>query len=206
LTAQFAARGFDTTANISTIVHRAIEDGYEFFGRYIGSPSSWKTMQKPEAEAISAEGGKIISIYETNPTTAGFFTNDEALRDIEAAHNAGQALGQPRLSAFVLTVDFPAVAVNLKSIGNYFSTARTEILSWATPMPYKLVAYGDGTVLAFLLQEGLIEGGYLAGARAWPGSLGFTGATIVQSPPQMLYGLDCDPIAINVEDCGAWSL
>lgn len=200
---------FDTTDDISNIVAQAIKDGYVAFGRYINNFASWKTLQLPEAQKISAEGGKIISIFETTPTTIGYFTSEEARRDIAAVHEASQQLGQPRDSAWYLTVDFPAGVAHLQSIIDYFTLAR-ELIQEMAPgeeMPYKLGAYGDGAILNLLLQKGVVEFTYLAGASSWPGSSTFKSrATLIQSPPEQLYGLSCDPVISYSEDYGGWSL
>src|SRR5690242_5517666 len=71
--------------------------GIQYVGRYLGN--SWKSMDKTEADAIMAAGLQIVSIWETNPTHAAYFTKDQGVLDAKEASSYAKAISQTEGSA-----------------------------------------------------------------------------------------------------------
>lgn len=197
-------RGFDTTSNVSQIARDAYVAGYSFVGRYLAD--NWKGLTRAEAAAIGAAGMDIVSFYETDPTSIGYFDPKRAPEELERCHDLSVARGQPRGSCWYHTVDFDAAGRDTPKICDFFAALRETLkaLTPGEPPSYLLGAYGDGAVLAALIAKGLIDRCCLAGASAWDGSADFARASLVQSPPSRLLGLSVDLLHSPQGNAGGW--
>lgn len=82
------------------------EAGLSFVCRYLCPPGySAKLLTVDEALAISATGLGIVSVWETNPTYAGYFTRDRGVSDAATARQVAQAVGQPNGRPIYYAVD-----------------------------------------------------------------------------------------------------
>ena len=57
--------GIDTATRLTAETARAIKAvGYEFVGRYLVPTTMWKALTKAEAEAVTAAGLRILTVWE----------------------------------------------------------------------------------------------------------------------------------------------
>ncbi|MCQ6280834.1 LysM peptidoglycan-binding domain-containing protein [Bacillus sp. EB600] len=117
--------------------------GIEYVGRYLGD--SWKSITKKEADILVHAGLKIISIWETNPTFAGYFSEDKAIADGKEAIAYAKLIGQPEGSAIYFAVDYDAQPADLPAILSYFLGVRQSL-----GKDYKAGVYGSYAVLDML--------------------------------------------------------
>jgi LysM repeat protein len=117
--------------------------GVDYVGRYLGN--SWKSLSQGEVDALLIAGLKIISIWETNPTFAAYFTKDQGRADANIASAFARSTGQIEGSAIYFAVDFDAQAGDMKGILNYFWGIREEL-----NQSYKTGVYGSYDVLKML--------------------------------------------------------
>ncbi|MEH7418686.1 LysM peptidoglycan-binding domain-containing protein [Neobacillus drentensis] len=120
--------------------------GVQYVARYLGN--SWKSMDKTEADAISEVGLKIVSIWETNPTYAAYFTKDKGILDAKEASTYANAIGQTEGSAIYFAVDYDAQPSDMPVILNYFSGVRDGV-----DKRFKVGVYGSYAVLKTLYRH-----------------------------------------------------
>jgi LysM repeat protein len=118
-------------------------NGIEYVCRYLGN--SWKSMDKTEADEIISAGLNIVSIWETNPTNAAYFTENQGINDGKQASTYAAAIGQPKGSAIYFAVDYDAQPSDMNAILSYFSGVRRGL-----DPSYKVGVYGSYSVLEML--------------------------------------------------------
>lgn len=131
-----------------TAIHQEIAEGLkapgiEYVARYLGD--TWKSINKQEAVVLLENGLKIVSIWETNPTNAGYFTMDQGFADGHDAASFAQSIGQPEGSAIYFAVDYDMQPSDVRAILNYFLAVRRGL-----GKKYKVGVYGSYTVLEIL--------------------------------------------------------
>lgn len=136
--------GVDCVTEIyQTLAEGLKGNGIEYLGRYLGN--SWKSITEKECAAILNAGLKIISIWETNPTFAAYFTKNQGSADAKMATTFAKSIGQREGSAIYFAVDFDAQVGEMKGILNYFAGIREEL-----DQIYKVGVYGSYDVLKIL--------------------------------------------------------
>ncbi|TWE01178.1 LysM repeat protein [Neobacillus bataviensis] len=125
-------------------------NGIQYIARYLGN--SWKSMDKPEADAILDAGLKIVSIWETNPTNAAYFTKDKGISDAKEASSYANTIEQTEGSAIYFAVDYDAQPSDMASILNYFSGVRDGM-----DKSYKVGVYGSYSVLQTLYRSHAVD-------------------------------------------------
>lgn len=139
------ARAVDTTVSLSGAQARALQrQGIAAVGRYLGRKThGWaKAITPAEARAITDAGLKIFSIWESNPTRAGYFTRAQGVSDARQAVEEARWVGQPGGSTIYFTVDYDAAPADLPAISAYLDGVR-EGLAGA----YRLGVYGGLLVI-----------------------------------------------------------
>ncbi|WP_438445920.1 DUF1906 domain-containing protein [Gorillibacterium sp. sgz5001074] len=134
------AKGFDcATPLTAALAGKFAADGMEFVCRYL-VPSGWKKLTREEAEAISAAGLEIGSVWETTADRAlgGYAAGVE---DGQKAVEVAEAVGQPKGSCIYFAVDFDATTAQMPTVLEYIRGA-----SEATPDHFTGV-YGSYTVI-----------------------------------------------------------
>jgi hypothetical protein len=101
--------------------------GYRFAARYLVPPGyAWKRLTSEEAEAITAAGMQIISVFETTANRpAGGAASGHA--DGAAAVREASAIGQTPGTAIYFTVDYDAQPGDYDEIEAYLSAATAQI-------------------------------------------------------------------------------
>ncbi|WP_309479062.1 DUF1906 domain-containing protein [Brevibacillus agri] len=101
--------------------------GMKFVCRYLVPASmAWKRLTRPEAEAITATGMKIVSVFQRGANgAAGGATN--GTRDGKAAYQEAKLIGQPEGTAIYFAVDFDAQPKDYGAIEAYLRAAAKEL-------------------------------------------------------------------------------
>lgn len=145
------AKGFDCATPLTAALAAKFKaDGYEFVCRYL-VPSGWKQLTKAEADAISAAGLQLISVYETTADRAlgGYAAG---LADGAKAVEVAAAVGQPKGSRIYFAVDFDARAGQMQTVIDYIRGC-----SEATP-DYTTGVYGSAAVVQAVMIAGVCSG------------------------------------------------
>ncbi len=190
--------GFDADVDCSDVVAEAKSKGAVFVARYL------KNLTFAEAQAISAAGLKIISIFET--------TAQRALGGIAAGRVDGAKarfmaakLRQPAGSVLCATADFDVIGDQHETVLDYF----TGFKSAAPDM--KLMVYANGAVCQAALAAKIADFTWVCDNR-WIGSQAFIRAgkaTIVQDVGDkrgLDLGIDLDSDVASTEEFGGWSV
>jgi hypothetical protein len=83
--------------------------GVDFVARYYRDPdSSWPPLSPREAQLLSAQGLKIVTVYEYHSPDPAHFTYEGGYSDAVIAYREAQAVGQPASSATYFAADFHA--------------------------------------------------------------------------------------------------
>jgi hypothetical protein len=173
------AKGFDTSTPLSAAkAQQFATDGYDFVIRYLAPESwhSWKALTRAEAEAITAAGMMIVSVWETTAGAAG----EGAAAGREAgifAFQAAKEVGQPEGTKIYFCVDFEPMPHQYAMIADYFRAADAEIPG------YEIDAYGNDKIIEYLQAQGIIRNGFQT--IAWSGGRLAAGISIHQH--------DCGP-------------
>lgn len=192
--------GFDADQDCSSVAADAVAKGVAFVCRY------YKNMSLDEAQALSAAGLKIVSIWETGAERAlagAAAGTDDGTR----ARNAGAALGQPQGAAIYATADFGETQGEDAAVFAYLAAFKEALGGQA-----KLGVYGEGAVCQHALDLGLADYTWLAGGMGMRDSPAFRDsgrATIVQDvgdKQELALGIDIDSDVARDDNYGGWQL
>ncbi|MDP4107597.1 MAG: DUF1906 domain-containing protein [Bacillota bacterium] len=183
-----------------TSIHQEIAEGFkaagiEYVARYLGD--NWKSISKQEADVILDNGLKIVSIWETNPTNARYFTMNKGFADGHDAASFAQAIGQPEGSAIYFAVDYDMQPSDMKDILNYFLAVRRSIGN-----KYKVGVYGSYAVLEILHRSHAAD--FYWQTAAW------SGGNIAEFIDILQYGFNKKIVGIPVDynqvstNAGSW--
>jgi hypothetical protein len=195
------AKGFDCASALTqAVAERFRADGFEFVCRYL-VPTGWKKLTRQEAEAVSAAGLKIVSVYETTASRALGGRSAGQIDGAIAAQTA-YAIGQPAGSRIYFAVDFDAAPGHMDTVIEYICAA-----SEATP-DYRTGVYGSAAVMEAVMAAQACSGFWQT--YAWSKGRRISGIHIYQydNGPQ---GLGKPMHGINVDldeaqgDVGWWS-
>jgi hypothetical protein len=121
----------DCSERITTATVMALKNsGIRAIGRYLGyKTEGWsKSLTLNELKIIQSAGLSVFLIWESNPTTAEYFSYSKGLSDAQSAIEEAVYLGAPSGStAIYFTVDFDAQTNNMAAIIEYFKGIREEL-------------------------------------------------------------------------------
>jgi LysM repeat protein len=148
-----------------TAIHQEVAEGLkaagiEYVARYLGD--TWKSINKQEAVVLLENGIQIVSIWETNPTNARYFTMDKGFADGHDAASFAQSIGQPEGSAIYFAVDYDYEPSDVRAILNYFLAVRRGLGN-----KFKVGVYGSYTVLEILHRSCAVD--FYWQTSAWSG-------------------------------------
>lgn len=195
------AKGFDCAQALTqAVAERFRADGFEFVCRYL-VPTGWKKLTRQEAEAVSAAGLQLVSVYETTASRA-LGGRSAGLIDGAIAAQTARALGQPTGSRIYFAVDFDVAPSQMDTVVDYIRAA-----SEATP-DYKTGVYGSAAVIEAMMSAQACSGFWQT--YAWSKGRRISGIHIYQydNGPS---GLGKPMHGINVDldeaqgDVGWWS-
>ncbi|MCL6597921.1 MAG: DUF1906 domain-containing protein [Alicyclobacillus macrosporangiidus] len=117
--------------------------------RYLGNWS--KSLTAAEVQAIHGAGLSILPIWESNPTSASYFTRAQGQQDAQAAAASAQSLGIPKDTTIWYVVDYNAQTGDLPAIDAYVD----GLVSANTG--YGIGVYGSAAVVAHLQAGGKVQ-------------------------------------------------
>ena len=161
------------TSTTATALNAA---GIVAVGRYLGyETQGWsKSLSQEELSAIQAAGLSVFLIWESNPTTAGYFSYSQGVTDGGLALEEMDYLGAPNSTAVYFTVDYDAQASDMAAITDYFSGVRDGLNG-----EYLVGAYGSYSVMQALQASSNAPDKYWQ-TYAWSSGLVFSGNDIYQ--------------------------
>ncbi|MBB6673032.1 DUF1906 domain-containing protein [Cohnella nanjingensis] len=170
---------------------------YRFAARYlVPADYSWKRLTRKEAEAISAAGLQIVSVFETsaNRPEGGAAAG---VKDGIAAYKEAQAIKQPLGTAIYFAVDYDAKADDFDTIAAYLKAAAAQIPG------YSIGVYGSYTVVEAMAKRGVASKFWQT--YAWSGGKRSARAEIYQYKNDVnVEGIRLDKNEGNGSE-GAWS-
>lgn len=125
--------------------------GMRFACRYLVPASmAWKRLTRAEAEAITAAGLKIVSVFQrgTNDAKGGAANG---ARDGKAAYLEAKAIGQPEGTAIYFAVDYDAQPADYTAIEAYLRAAAKELPG------YLVGVYGSFAVVEEMARRGACQ-------------------------------------------------
>lgn len=187
----------DCTGLSSSQISNLKSNGVQYVGRYL-SRSSWKGLSVGEVANLKAAEIDIFSIYETNPTYAGYFSSATGATDAEEAMALAKSVGQPQGTAIYFTVDYDAQSADLPAILAYFKSVKANLSG------YKLGAYGSFTVLNYLKENNAADFWYQT--IAWSGDQRCSFLNIYQyQENKTLAGVNVDFDNLEQSYIGSWN-
>ncbi|MBO8164711.1 MAG: DUF1906 domain-containing protein [Brevibacillus sp.] len=122
--------------------------GMRFVCRYLVPASmAWKRLTRAEAEAITAAGMKIVSVFQrgTNDAKGGAVNGTW---DGKAAYAEAKAIRQPEGTAIYFAVDYDAQPADYDAIEAYLRAAAAELPG------YSVGVYGSYAVVEEMAKRG----------------------------------------------------
>lgn len=144
-----ATQGIDCATPLTAKTAQALAaEGFKFAARYLVPPNyKWKRLTREEAEAITASGMRIVSVFETaaNRPAGGAATGRA---DGAAACREAQEIGQPVGTAIYFAVDYDAGKQDYDAIESYLLEAAAQLPD------YQVGVYGSYTVIEEMAKRG----------------------------------------------------
>jgi hypothetical protein len=161
--------------------------GIQFVARYYSTTTHQpeKVLTRSEAQAISAAGMTIVTVYEDLPTKVDYFSTSRGQRDGVNAYHTAVDLGQPRGSGIYFAGDYDASQSDIaNAISDYFRGVRqgfADAAQGVTPL-YSIGVYGSGACCDWIKAHLRIANySWLAESTGWLGSRTYTDWNIKQS-------------------------
>ena len=207
------ANGIDSQLDCTSYAHQIASMG-SFIGRYYRpAVSIWPTLTRAEAQALSAVGLSIVSLWEYISGSKGRIGslnydagNDEGKQGYTQASRIPQPAGTPIYYAVDDGYD-PQDQSEASAIDDYFRGINDGFAQCAgsgNAPRYKVGVYGPGAICQWLKGNGRVQYTWLANAPKWPG-YGYAGWNIKQGVASTL-PFDHDTDECNTGDNGFWNL
>ncbi len=136
--------GVDTAVRLTAQKARQIRsEGYEFVGRYlvpeVGS-LKYKALSRGEAEAITAAGLRLLTVWETTAERAKGGAGSGA-QDGSRALKCARDIAMPTSGIIYFAVDFGAQSADMDAIEAYLKAARENTGEYGTGVygPYNVI-------------------------------------------------------------------
>lgn len=177
-------QGIDMPTDASDVLGELKGSGVDFVARYYRDPeSSWPPLSPREAQLLSAQGLKIVAVYEYHSADPTHFTYDSGYRDALMAYRQAQAIGQPAGSAIYFAADFNAQGDAVQWVVDYFRGVNAGLSAGWSGAPYAVGVYGSGVVCDAVRRAGLARYAWLSNSIVWDGSTDYEGWNIMQGAP-----------------------
>lgn len=194
-------RVIDTNHDVSRFVPALRAAGVETVIRYITSAvSSEKCVRAPEAHNLQAGGLRLGLVYEAWGGTHGELSPALGRQHGEFSRDYAPRVGAPDGAVIQFAVDVDVSDSEIRSVTiPYFRAIRTALGG-----RFRCGSYACGAVCDALLDQGLVDVPWLAGAMGWNGSRAFAKsgrAVLIQGLPtsRLIPGLDLDPDSYALE-------
>ncbi|KMZ43998.1 DUF1906 domain-containing protein [Bacillus sp. FJAT-27238] len=142
-------KGIDCAVPLTADKARAMAAaGMKFVCRYLVPASmQWKRLTRAEAEAITAAGMQVVSVFQRGTNdAAGGAANGQ--RDGAAAFQEAKQIGQPNGTAIYFAVDYDAQTKDYAAIEAYLKAAAKELPG------YSVGVYGSYAVVEEMAKRG----------------------------------------------------
>lgn len=157
-----ATKGIDCATPLTAKTAQALAKlGIQFVCRYlVPEKYAWKRLTRTEAEAVTASGMQMVSVYETtaNRASGGAAAGGP---DGVAALAEAKLISQPLGSAIYFAVDYDAQAKDYDAIERYLKAAAAEIPE------YNIGVYGSYAVIEEMAKRGAAK--HFWQTYAWSG-------------------------------------
>lgn len=201
------AGGMDAMTNCVSFAEQIAGQGMKFAARYY-SDNTTKALSLAEAQALSAAGVNIISVFENSNNAGRFFSSDIGNSQAASALQQAAAIGQPPFTAIYFAVDYDAAPADVQGpITDYFTAIKSVFA--AAPVQYVAGVYGSGLTCSAMRDAGLVQFTWIAGSIGFAGYSAFRQhADIVQLAPHrtLVDGLDIDDDIAQSAAFGAFRL
>jgi Domain of unknown function (DUF1906) len=199
-------QGIDMPTDASNVLGELKGSRVDFVARYYRDPDSgWPPLSPREAQLLSAQGLKIVAVYEYHSADPAHFTRDGGYRDALMAYRQAQAVGQPSGSAIYFAADFNAQGDAVGSVVDYFRGVDAGLSAASSGAHYAVGVYGSGVVCDAAKRAGLARYTWLSNSIVWDGSTDYEDWNIMQGGP--LQGLSFDNDANQARnDYGAFQV
>jgi Domain of unknown function (DUF1906) len=168
-----SGQGIDLASDVSEGLAELKLSPVDFVARYYRPPQSrWPALSPGEAQLLSAQGLKIVAVWEWHARDYSHFNYSTGYDDATMAHWQAKAIGQPAGSAIYFAVDFDARS--LLPIDDYFrGVAAGLAAAGGGKADYAVGVYGSGAVCNAMKQAGLARYSWLSNSLAWADSVGY---------------------------------
>jgi hypothetical protein len=188
-------RGIDMALDSRDVAQELKGSGLHFVARYYRSPMSrWPALSPEEARAVSANGMKLVAVWEYLSNRPEHFSYERGYADAITAYQQARAIGQPYGSAIYFAVDYNASPRDIAgAVNQYFRGVRAALAAAGGGLPtYRVGVYGSGAVCAYLKGVRLADYAWLSASSAWSGSREFNDWNIRQGPRSGMLSFDHD--------------
>ena len=184
------ALGIDTAARLTAAQARAIKaEGYDFAGRYLVPASQGKALTKVEAEAITAAGLRLLTVWETTADrTKGGASAGAA--DGAKALKCAREIAMPTSGVIYFAVDFGAGASDMDAIEAYLRAARGQTGE------YEIGVYGSYSVVETMAQRGACT--HFWQCVAWS----YGKKSPLRNVYQAQWGKTAGGVGVDINECG----
>jgi glycoside hydrolase-like protein len=164
-------QGIDLPNDARDVSNELKSSHVDFVARYYRDPASrWPALSSAEAAMLSAQGFKIVAIWESHSRRPDYFSYASGFADAINAYREAKSVGQPPGSAIYFAVDYNAQAPDIYGpIDHYFRGVANGLASVGAFNQYKIGAYGSGAVCAYLKSMRLAQYAWLSNSIAWTG-------------------------------------
>lgn len=159
--------------------------GVGFVCRYYGDPTWPKVLTREEALEIGQAGLRIVSVFETDPTSPAYFSAQRGIQDAQLALQCAHLVQQPAGVIFA-TVDFDAQPADMPTIREYLTAFRSTLQPH-----YGAGVYGSHAVIAAAADLSVARWQTMA----WSGGLTFSPVDFVQ----VLNGINLAGASVDID-------
>lgn len=182
--------GIDCASSLNITSAQALKKaGIEAVGRYLGGRYA---LAPAEVKAIHDAGMALWLIYETTPTSRGYFNYNQGLADAKRAVALAEELGAPHGITVYFTVDYDAKVTDIIYIEAYLKGVREGLGG-----KYLLGIYGSYTVVSSVKADCYFQ------TYAWSGGKTAPNDIYQYQNDVTIAGVAVDRDYVN-EDAGLW--
>jgi hypothetical protein len=137
--------------------------------------SRWPTLSAEEARTVSANGMKLVAVWEYLSNRPEHFSYERGYGDALTAYQQARAIGQPPGSAIYFAVDYNAHGSDIAGpIQQYFRGVSAGLAAaGGGRSEYRVGVYGSGAVCDAMKRAGLAQYAWLTGSVAWAGTMNY---------------------------------
>jgi len=185
--------GMDANVNCAALAPKIAAAGLRFVARYYSSSSS-KALTATEAQALSAAGLSIVTVFQDFNNSLKYFSAMIGTKQARKALAMATAIGQPAGSAIYFASDFDPSPADVRGpVMEYFHAVHDELSASA----YKMGVYGSGLTCRLIRDAGFAKWTWLAQSTGFREYKAFMPqADLVQAAPAR----DLIPKRLNIDD------